>query len=63
MYNENRDSFLATMGEGAYNQKFIDLINQQPDPSVVNNPTGEITSTAVDVARSVGDDAVCDAAA
>jgi hypothetical protein len=56
LHYENKDAFIATMGEGAYNQKIIDLLNKLPDPSVVNNPTGEITSTAVDVASSVRDD-------
>ena len=44
LYNENRETFIATMGEGTYNQKIIDLLNKLPDPSVVNNPTEEIPS-------------------
>ena len=53
---KNRDAFIATMGESAYNLKIIDLLNKLPNPSVVNNPTGEITCSAVDVASSGGDD-------
>jgi len=50
LYNENRDAFIATMGEDAYNRKIVGLLNKLPDPSVVNNPAEDNTS-------SVGDDA------
>jgi hypothetical protein len=54
LYNENRE---ATIGEDAYNRKIIDLLNNLPDPSVVNNQASDTNSNAVDVARSIGDDA------
>ena len=57
LYNENRQAFIATMGEDAYNQKIIDLLNKLPDPSAVNNLAGDTASTSVDVASSVGDSA------
>ena len=50
LYNENRDAFIATTGEDAYNRKIIGLLNKLPDPSVVSDPAEDKTS-------SVGDDA------
>ena len=35
MYNENKDAFVATMGQEAFNAKIIELLNKLPDPSTV----------------------------
>jgi hypothetical protein len=33
LYNDNKDSFIAAMGEDAYNNKIIELLGKLPDPS------------------------------
>ena len=35
MYNENKDAFVATMGQEAFNAKIMELLNKLPDPSTV----------------------------
>ncbi len=35
MYDKNRDAFVATMGQEAFNAKIMELLNKLPDPSTV----------------------------
>ena len=35
MYNENKDAFVATMGQDAFNAKIMELLNKLPDPATV----------------------------
>jgi hypothetical protein len=35
MYNENKDAFVATMGQEAFNAKIMELLNKLSDPSTV----------------------------
>ena len=32
LYNENRDAFVAAMGEAEYNNKIIELLKKLPEP-------------------------------
>ncbi len=32
LYNENRDEFVAAMGEAEYNNKIIELLKKLPEP-------------------------------
>ena len=32
LYNENRDAFVATMGEAEYNNNIIELLKKLPEP-------------------------------
>ena len=36
IYNINKSSFVAAMGEEAYDNKIIELLNKLPDPSAVS---------------------------
>jgi hypothetical protein len=36
LYNDNKSSFVAEMGEVAYNHKIIKLLNKLPDPSALS---------------------------
>ena len=33
LYNDNKDAFVAAMGEDTYNNKIIELLGKLPDPS------------------------------
>ena len=35
MYKANKDAFVATMGQEAFNAKIMELLNKLPDPSTV----------------------------
>ena len=35
LYNENKEAFVATMGQEAFNAKIMELLNKLPDPSTV----------------------------
>lgn len=35
LYNENKEAFVATMGQEAFNAKIMELLNKLPDPSSI----------------------------
>ena len=35
LYNKNKEAFVATMGQEAFNAKIMELLNKLPDPSTV----------------------------
>ena len=35
LYNENKEAFVAMMGQEAFNAKIMELLNKLPDPSTV----------------------------
>ena len=35
LYNKNKESFIATMRQEAFNAKIMELLNKLPDPSTV----------------------------
>ncbi len=45
LYNENRDAFVAAMGEVVYNNKIIELMKKLPEPQgirdIVNRESNE----------------------
>ena len=35
MYNKNKDAFVETMVQKAFNAKIMEILNKLPDPSIV----------------------------